>query len=306
MNPRPSLSEFVKAPEVSTAALHLEWHEVRRRVRRHRQVRVAGVAVAGWCGGLIAGYALRTPREPLVAGELAVAHETSRTFALAEGSEVVVAPGGSLELARADDTEVVIFLQQGRASFDVQKKASRRFVVKADAVEVRVVGTKFTVQREGTQVDVTVQRGIVEVREGEVVKRLVAGERWSRAFAAPEPEERGEATDEEDLNEPPGPTRSTPRHRRNQRTSPNAAPQTPSAPAAPTGGTDPLPALPTPAVLPETRPRQITLPRDARPRRGTRPGGHPRLPAGLRALAFQRLRADERLRVGPARSGYGG
>lgn len=196
MSPRP-LSRYVQTPPVSTATLHLEWHEVRRRVRRHRQVRVASALGALLVVAGAAALALRPSPERFQPGQRVVAQDSARTLRLSEGSEVALSPGAVLELAMADDAEVVLLLERGRASFDVQKRPSRRFVVKADAVEVRVVGTKFTVQREGRGVEVSVQRGLVEVLEGPVVRRLGAGERWSRV-SAPAPaamtgeEERGE------------------------------------------------------------------------------------------------------------------
>jgi transmembrane sensor len=187
MTPQRPLSDFVKPPEVSTAALSLEWHEVKRRVRRHRQVRVASTVVAALLlAGVVAGVVLRRSEESFTTGQVAVALDVARTLKVSDGSEVTVSPGASITLATAEENEVVLVLERGSASFDVAKKPTRRFVVKADGIEVRVVGTKFTVQREGRQVDVAVARGIVEVREGDVVKRLEKGARWSRSPAVVE------------------------------------------------------------------------------------------------------------------------
>ncbi len=251
MSPQRPLSEFVKAPEVSTTALHLEWHEVRRRVRRHRQVRGAAAVVGALAVvGVVAALALRpVSAEPFTVGQLAVALEKPRTLRLVEGSEVSVAPGGAVQLATEEAAEVVVLLERGTASFDVAKKPTRRFVVKADAVEVRVVGTKFTVYRDGHQVEVTVLRGIVEVREGEQVTRLEKGQRWSTEEAGTESETEGEDLAPATL-EPEGeragvrgerPRRTT--HRQRQ------APREPSV-VAPTAPVQPEPPLP-PVVKPE-------------------------------------------------------
>jgi TolA-binding protein len=62
-------------------------------------------------------------------------------------------------------------------TFEVSKRPTRRFIVKARDVEVRVVGTKFVVDH-GEQVSVTVLEGIVEVRAGDEVKRLTRGAVW--------------------------------------------------------------------------------------------------------------------------------
>lgn len=241
MSPQHPLSDYVKAPEVSTAALTLEWHEVKRRVRRHRQVRVAGAVVAVLLiSGFVAGLALREKHESFAVGQIALAAEAERTLKVADGSEVVVSPGSSITLATAEETEVVLVLERGSASFDVAKRPTRRFVVKADGVEVRVVGTKFTVHRDGRQVEVAVARGIVEVREGEVVKRLEKGERWSRAAqvveatAAPalELQEPADA-EEEEVESGPAPVVTeeravaTPKRRKHSKPAP---PQVASAP----------------------------------------------------------------------------
>ncbi len=183
MIPRRPLSEFVNPPEVNSAELHVEWHEVRRRVRRHRQVRVAGISAASLLlVGLVTFVVFRSNEVTFFSGQQALALDTPRTLTLVEGSEIQLTAGAQLELTRADEHDVVVVLQRGRASFDVTKRPSRQFVVQADSIEVRVVGTKFAVRREGRAVEVEVERGIVEVREGDVVKRLVKGERWARGL----------------------------------------------------------------------------------------------------------------------------
>lgn len=180
MNQRP-LAEFVRPPEPTTAALHLEWHEVRRRVRRHRQVRVAGVAAAVLVlVGVVGAVAVRSARETLATGSAVAALETPKNVWLKEGSQIAVAPQSELSLVAETESDVLLLLERGAATFDVEKKPTRKFVVKADSVEVRVVGTRFTVQRNEKEVHVSVERGIVEVRDGETVTRLTAGKHWSR------------------------------------------------------------------------------------------------------------------------------
>ncbi len=258
MIPRRPLSEFVNPPEVNSAELHVEWHEVRRRVRRHRQVRVAAGAAAGLLlVGLVAGVLFRSNEVTLFAGQQALALDAARSLTLIEGSEVQLAAGAQIDLTLADDREVVVVLQRGRASFDVTKRPSRRFVVKADSIEVRVVGTKFAVRRDGRAVEVEVERGIVEVREGDVVKRLVKGERWVRvlplAEATPVLEPDEEMVEVEEEVEQP---RTTQRRKvvRRVRKQPAAEPVA-AAPVAPVAATEePLaPVVVTPAA-PEPSP----------------------------------------------------
>ncbi|MFC4313758.1 FecR family protein [Steroidobacter flavus] len=56
-------------------------------------------------------------------------------------------------------------LVRGRAWFDVQHDSSRPFFVRAGDVDVRVVGTAFAVERRGSAVVVTVERGKVAVAD---------------------------------------------------------------------------------------------------------------------------------------------
>lgn len=188
MNQRP-LAEFVTPTGPSTATLNSEWHEVRRRVRRHRQARVAGgAAMVLVLAGVVAAIAVRSSRETMVPGVAVAALDTPKNVWLTEGSQVAVTPQSELSLVSESDSDVLLLLERGAATFDVEKKPSRKFVVKADSVEVKVVGTRFTVQRNEREVHVSVERGIVEVRDGETVTRLTAGRHWARTVApAPVP-----------------------------------------------------------------------------------------------------------------------
>lgn len=257
MIPRRPLSEFVNPPEVNSGELQVEWHQVRRRVRRHRQVRLAGVAAASLLFvGLIAGVVFRPNEVTLLAGQQALALDTGRTLTLIEGSEIQLTAGAQLDLTQADENEVVVVLQRGRASFDVARRPSRSFVVKADSIEVRVVGTKFAVRREGRAVEVEVERGIVLVREGDVVKRLVKGERWARVLPQAEATAPIEPDDEmvegEEEAEQPQATRST--KRKVVRPSRKQPEPLAAAPTAPVAEEEPLTlAVETPAA-PEPSP----------------------------------------------------
>jgi hypothetical protein len=96
-----------------------------------------------------------------------------------DGSRVELAKGSALALAAESPQEMRIDLSHGVATFEVARRPSRRFIVRAANVEVRVVGTRFTVNRDGEHVEVAVERGIVEVQSGDTVTRLGAGQQWS-------------------------------------------------------------------------------------------------------------------------------
>lgn len=115
---------------------------------------------------------------------------------LVDGSSVKVEPRSRVELRDRTPSALKLVLARGRIACDVTHREGRSFVVAAGGVEVRVVGTRFTVANEaaeaGRRVEVRVERGVVEVRgaDDEVV-RVEAGHSWSQvtkteALAAPE------------------------------------------------------------------------------------------------------------------------
>jgi transmembrane sensor len=90
---------------------------------------------------------------------------------LVGGREVVpLADGSRLELntatrlrVRLTDATRTVWLDQGEAYFDVAHDEGRPFVVIAGARRVTVVGTKFSVRREGDDLQVRVVEGKVRV-----------------------------------------------------------------------------------------------------------------------------------------------
>jgi len=120
---------------------------------------------------------------PFVGTELTT-HAEPTTVALSDGSTIEAQPHTSLSLVTGEEDEMAFALSRGAATFEVAPNPAREFLVEAGDVVVRVVGTRFSVIRETTETDrsieVTVERGIVEVRAGEETHRLTAGERWER------------------------------------------------------------------------------------------------------------------------------
>jgi len=111
--------------------------------------------------------------------------ENETHAALSEGSVIELGPSSRIEVLTSEGAEVRLALRRGRARFDVVRNPERSFRVIAETadgepIEVRVVGTRFEVSR-GEDVEVSVERGVVEVRVRDVVHRLGAGERWSSA-----------------------------------------------------------------------------------------------------------------------------
>jgi ferric-dicitrate binding protein FerR (iron transport regulator) len=104
---------------------------------------------------------------------------------LTDGSSLKVEPRSRVEVGDRTASALKLVLARGRIACDVTHRPGRSFVVAAGGVEVRVVGTRFSVANDeadgGARVEVRVERGTVEVRSpgGEIV-RVEAGHTWSQ------------------------------------------------------------------------------------------------------------------------------
>jgi transmembrane sensor len=165
-------------------------------VRAHTFHGDARVAVASAAPSAWEGAQLETAADAL-------------SVSLVDGSSLKVEPRSRVEVRNHAPSALKLVLAHGRIACDVTHREGRSFIVAAAGVEVRVVGTRFSVANEaaegGTRVEVRVERGIVEVRgagpDGEVV-RVEAGHSWSQltkteALAAPEAEAPAAAQERE-------------------------------------------------------------------------------------------------------------
>lgn len=82
---------------------------------------------------------------------------------LADGSRVYINRGSSIEIAFTSD-ERRVYLTKGEANFEVAKDPTRPFIVNVAGVDVRAVGTIFSVKLSGDSVDVIVTEGKVNVK----------------------------------------------------------------------------------------------------------------------------------------------
>jgi transmembrane sensor len=115
-----------------------------------------------------------------------------RSVRLVDGSELKLDPASRLEVDDRTPSAVKLVLKRGRLDCDVPHRPGRSFVVMADGVEVRVVGTRFSVATEhdgsSARVQVRVERGVVEVRSaGAEVVRVQAGRSWSQVISTQPP-----------------------------------------------------------------------------------------------------------------------
>lgn len=130
--------------------------------RRHRRrVRIAsfaaGIAIAIACVVTL----VPIPRWFDLGPKTVLIHPNAQL--LPDGSKVELNASASI-LVEFTDQERIVRLQHGEALFDVAKNKQRPFIVKVGKVNVRAVGTEFSVRNRAEQVDVFVTEGTVQVR----------------------------------------------------------------------------------------------------------------------------------------------
>jgi transmembrane sensor len=135
---------------------------------------------ASWRGG-----------DELRANSTAVAHDRSEVIDFSDGSRVVLDPKASTLIVRLDATGAALSLERGRIAASVRHRDGTKFSVTAGPYEVRVVGTKFSVDWDSANrvIRVAVTEGRVRVSGGELGTRpveLAPGEKLEHR-AAPSP-----------------------------------------------------------------------------------------------------------------------
>ena len=182
------------------------WQRVRGRRARPRIVRRAMVAapilalaavilvvVRGWLSpGLapaqpaqsVATYAPFAALAPIaLAGGTALPAEWTAPAPLIvpldDGSRLELAPQTVVKRGDGAADRVELAVESGRATFDVKPNGPRTWVIAAGPVVVKVLGTRFTVARSGNAVEVTVERGKVQVTGPGGMKILTAGESFA-------------------------------------------------------------------------------------------------------------------------------
>jgi TolA-binding protein len=118
----------------------------------------------------------------------------SLSVKLEDSSQIELSAQTRVELSESAPDSVRLRLRRGSVRCDVTHRPGRRFSIDALGVEVRVVGTMFSVAigDDARHVNVAVERGSVEVRthdDAGSYRKISAGERWSVALpvVAPSP-----------------------------------------------------------------------------------------------------------------------
>ena len=136
---------------------------------RHRQRRRRAWAIAGAFGVILAAIGFQKldsipAPQSLVASTTQAITVWPKTRTLPDGSVVELRSGAQISVLFNEVSRRVV-LQRGMAHFQVREDKSRPFVVVAQGIEVRAVGTVFAVQLETAQVDVLVTEGRVAVEK---------------------------------------------------------------------------------------------------------------------------------------------
>jgi len=186
----PALSKYVQV-DASSARLSRIWATVSSRLesrpRAPRRFRYSLAAAALFVIGATVITWRLSMRAPTAFAFRNAALETagdSLTVDYDDGSRLELAARTRLEVLAGDSHSAAVRLKRGSVVCDLASLPGRQFSVFAEGVEVRVTGTRFTVNlnAETNQIEVSVQRGSVMVvwPEGSTAnRRLAAGEHWS-------------------------------------------------------------------------------------------------------------------------------
>lgn len=150
---------------LSTGTADAVLGELARRARRRRQKRSLAFSAAALAVLLAGGFGWHSMRPANVTRSPAVGSAAVLLpvlQSLPDGSVAELRDGAEIAI-EFSDRERRIALKGGEAFFKVAKNPARPFVVVAGAVEVRAIGTAFSVDRGRSAVDVVVTEGRVAV-----------------------------------------------------------------------------------------------------------------------------------------------
>jgi len=211
------------------------WDQVRKRrvLTRIRAVRAfsrrrrvpwivaASVGVAAAATAVVLVLALGSPGRgadepgPAAQGVAQVAQaEQPSTLELADVGRAFLHPGARVSLESRTSKRVELLQRKGKVRYEIERQVEREVVVLASGVEIRVVGTVFTVAIEDGRVSVTVDEGAVVVRDGRRELQIGAGEEVTvagRGDVRAESDAAEEPVAEEPVEEPPLEPTSAPR-----------------------------------------------------------------------------------------------
>lgn len=181
-------------PEVGEARINRLWGSVSARLearpgRLWRRLALGTglcVAAAGLLFAVKAGpFAGFGPSERALPAEAKLETASDAlAVTLVEGSKVKLGARTEVRVRDNKPNAVVLSLARGELSCDVTHHEGRKFSIVVGDVEVKVIGTQFSVKTGSgaePRVEVSVQRGVVEVVKhgrADQVTRVAAGQTW--------------------------------------------------------------------------------------------------------------------------------
>jgi transmembrane sensor len=106
-------------------------------------------------------------------------------LAFADGSQAHLEAGAEVRALEQSQKLVRLEQRRGAVRYEVTPNPERPFTISIQSVEVRVIGTIFTVAAEANGVRVSVERGRVAVSSGQRSVELAPGENVRLSFAEP-------------------------------------------------------------------------------------------------------------------------
>src|SRR6478752_1670638 len=198
MNPQPN--RYVQ-PEVSEARIERVWRNVAQRLDERPSRAMRWLALGTVVSGLAVGafFWLRSPpssglsEHALLAGAKLETKSDELAVTLSDGSSVKLRAQSEVQVQNSQSSSIALQLARGELWCDVTHREERKFKVVAGDVEVRVVGTQFSVKTTAgpnARVEVSVTRGVVEVvsaRRPGVMARVAGGQSWIQDADSPAP-----------------------------------------------------------------------------------------------------------------------
>jgi transmembrane sensor len=117
--------------------------------------------------------------EALPARAAQISTTTSGSHIAIAGATLDVAPQSAVSFGGGRDGALVVALERGTVTCEVAPRTNRApFIVEAGETRVTVIGTRFSVHREGAHATVSVEHGLVEVADTNMTELVHAGERF--------------------------------------------------------------------------------------------------------------------------------
>ncbi len=179
------LARFIVVEPATEARLAREWETIDSLSQppaswRRWSTRGLALAPLALAAAALLVFALKRPPVSVLPGAVFGSDTGTALVDLSDGSHIEVDPQAKLAVLSGDPSDVHVELRSGAALFEVTHVERRSFVVSAGGVDIRVIGTRFRVNLDGSEhVHVAVERGVVEVRRhghDETLQRLGAGE----------------------------------------------------------------------------------------------------------------------------------